>query len=120
MAKILLVEDNDMNRDLLSRHLERRGFDYVIACDGEVAVRLAHSEMPDLILMDMNLPVKSGSIAAREIKASALTSSIPIIALTAYASEEAIEKALLADFDAYETKPFRTQHLFDKIQTLLQ
>jgi len=119
MAKILIVEDNEMNRDLLSRHLQHHGFDFVVACDGNQGVELAHREMPDLILMDMNLPVKDGWIAAQEIKASVATGHIPIIALTAYASDEDREKALSAGWDEHEMKPFRTKLLFDKIHKLL-
>ncbi|MDX8406604.1 MAG: response regulator [Mariprofundus sp.] len=120
MARILLVEDNDMNRDLLCRHLQRRGFDFVLACDGEQAVARAHSDMPDLILMDMNLPVKDGWTAAQEIKASAQTGNIPIIALTAYASENDRAKALQAGCNEHQVKPFRVNDLFDKLQKLLQ
>jgi len=119
MAKILLVEDNEMNRDLLSRHLERRDFDFIIACDGNQAVELAHSEKPDLILMDMNLPIKDGWIAAQEIKASTVTQNIPIIALTAYASEDDRDNALSAGCDEYQVKPFRAKALFEKIEKLL-
>ncbi|NWF35772.1 response regulator [Mariprofundus sp. KV] len=119
MAKILLVEDNAMNLDILSRHLQRRGFGFVTAGDGDRAVQLAHSEQPDLILMDMNLPVKDGWSAVREIKASAATRDIPLIALTAYSSENDREKALAAGCDEYQMKPFRAKDLFDKIETLL-
>jgi len=119
MAKILLVEDNELNRDILSRHLQRRGFEFVIAGDGDRAVQLAESEQPDLILMDMNLPIKDGWSAAREIKASAATRAIPLIALTAYSSENDREKALAAGCDDYQMKPFRAKDLFDKIERLL-
>ena len=119
MAKILLVEDNEMNRDILSRHLKRRGFDFVLADNGNQAVELAGSEQPDLILMDMNLPVKDGWTAVAEIKASSATSEIPVIALTAYASEQDREKALAAGCDEHQVKPFRAIDLFDKIETLL-
>jgi len=120
MAKILLVEDNEMNRDILSRHLKRRGFDYLLAGDGEQAVTLARSEKPDLILMDMNLPVKDGWSATQELKASPATRDIPIIALTAYSSDNDREKALAAGCDEHESKPFRAQLLFDKIALLMQ
>lgn len=119
MAKILLVEDNPLNLDILSRHLQRRGFDFVTASDGNRAVELAHSEQPDLILMDMNLPLKDGWSAAKEIKASSATRDIPLIALTAYASENDREKALAAGCDEYQMKPFRAKSLFDKIDRLL-
>jgi len=119
MAKILLVEDNEMNRDILSRHLKRRGYDFVLAGDGNQAVTLAESEKPDLILMDMNLPVKDGWTAVAEMNASATTRNIPIIALTAYASETDREKALAAGCDEHQIKPFRAKDLFDKIETLL-
>lgn len=120
MAKILLVEDNEMNRDILSRHLQRRGFDVVLAADGSLAVQLAASESPDLILMDMNLPVKDGWTAVREIKASTASCNIPIIALTAYASGNDREKALEAGCDEHQVKPFRIKELFDKIEVLLR
>jgi len=119
MAKILLVEDNEMNRDILSRHLQRRGFDFVLAGDGNQAVKLAASEKPDLILLDMNLPVKDGWTAVSEIKAAAATSQIPVIALTAYASKTDREKALAAGCDEHQVKPFRAKDLFDKIEALL-
>jgi len=119
MAKILLVEDNEMNRDILSRHLKRRGFDFVLAGDGNQAVTLAESENPDLILMDMNLPVKDGWAAVAEINASTATSKIPVIALTAYTSETDRDKALAAGCDEHQVKPFRAKDLFDKIEALL-
>src|SRR5258708_36007091 len=93
MPRVLLVEDNEMNRDMLSRRLARRGFDVLIAVDGEQGVRMAKSEMPDLILMDMSLPVLDGWGAARQIKADACTHSIPLIALTAHAMSADREKA---------------------------
>jgi len=119
MAKVLLVEDNEMNRDILSRHLQRRGFDFVLAGDGDQAVSLALSERPDLILMDMNLPIKDGWTAVAEIKASITTSEIPVIALTAYSSEKDREKALAAGCDEHQVKPFRAKDLFNKIEALL-
>ncbi|MFN8457555.1 MAG: response regulator [Anaerolineae bacterium] len=119
MTKILLVEDNETNRDMLSRRLIRRGFEVVMADDGAQGVAMAHSEVPSLILMDMSLPVLDGWAAARQIKASIVTGSIPIIALTAHAMAGDREKALKAGCDEYETKPVEFQRLLGKIETLL-
>src|SRR5262249_25639730 len=105
MPKILLVEDNEMNRDMLSRRLERRGFQVVIAVDGQQGVDLARSETPDLILMDMSLPVLDGWEATRQLKGAAETRAIPIIALTAHAMAGDREKALEAGCNDYDTKP---------------
>ena len=105
MAKILLVEDNEMNRDMLSRRLIRRGFDVIIAVDGAQGVNMAVSEAPDLILLDMSLPVMNGWDVAQKLKADSSTSSIPTIALTAHAMGGDREKALEAVCDDYETKP---------------
>ncbi len=119
MPKILLVEDNEMNRDMLSRRLERRGFQVVIAVDGQQGVDLARSEAPDLILMDMSLPVLDGWEATRQLKKAAETRSIPIIALTAHAMAGDREKALEAGCDDYDTKPIELPRLLGKIDTLL-
>ena len=120
MAKILLVEDNEMNRDMLSRRLIRKGFDVVMAVDGEQAVALAQSELPDLILMDMSLPVIDGWEATRRVKAADTTSGIPIIALTAHAMAGDREKTLNAGCDDYDTKPIEMPRLLEKIETLLR
>jgi two-component system cell cycle response regulator DivK len=120
MAKILLVEDNEMNRDMLSRRLIRKGFDVVMAVDGEQAVALARSELPDLILMDMSLPVVDGWEATRRVKAADATSKIPIIALTAHAMSGDREKTLKAGCDDYDTKPIEMPRLLEKIETLLR
>ena len=120
MAKILLVEDNEMNRDMLSRRLERRGYQVVIAEDGASGVTKAKSEMPDLILMDMSLPVMDGWEATRQIKAVPETQHIPIIALTAHAMAGDEEKALAAGCNDYETKPVDLPKLLAKIDALLQ
>jgi CheY-like chemotaxis protein len=119
MAKILLVEDNEMNRDMLSRRLERKGHQVVIAVDGEQAQALAASEVPDLILMDMSLPVMDGWEAARRLKAGEQTKQIPIIALTAHAMAEDERKALEAGCDDYDTKPVELLRLLEKIDALL-
>jgi CheY-like chemotaxis protein len=120
MAKILLVEDNEMNRDMLSRRLLRKGFEVVIAVDGEQAVIMAQSERPDLILMDMSLPVIDGWEATRRVRADNTTSHIPIIALTAHAMSGDREKALNAGCDEYDTKPIELPRLLEKIDALLQ
>jgi len=120
MAKILLVEDNEMNRDMLSRRLERRGYLVVIAEDGATGVTKAKSETPDLILMDMSLPVMDGWEATRQIKAVPETQHIPIIALTAHAMAGDEEKALAAGCNDYETKPVDLPKLLAKIDALLQ
>src|SRR3712207_5806197 len=119
MAKILLVEDNEMNRDMLSRRLERKGYQVVMAVDGQAGVNMARSETPDLILMDMSLPVMDGWEATRQLKASPETQAIPIIALTAHAMSGDREKALEAGCDDYDTKPIELPHLLDKIEALL-
>jgi two-component system cell cycle response regulator DivK len=120
MAKILLVEDNEMNRDMLSRRLIRKGFEVVMAVDGEQAVALAQSERPDLILMDMSLPVIDGWEATRRVKAAETTSDIPIIALTAHAMSGDREKTLNAGCDDYDTKPIEMPRLLEKIDALLR
>lgn len=120
MAKILLVEDNEMNRDMLSRRLERKGFEVVMAPDGQQGVALATSEAPDLILMDMSLPVVDGWEATRRVKADDATRGIPVIALTAHAMIGDREKALDAGCDDYDTKPVDFPRLLGKIELLLQ
>ena len=119
MAKILLVEDNEMNRDMLSRRLERRGYEVVIAVDGQQGVDLAQSARPDLILMDMSLPVIDGWEATRRLKALADMKGTPIIALTAHAMSGDREKALEAGCDDYDTKPIELPRLLGKIESLL-
>jgi two-component system, cell cycle response regulator DivK len=119
MPKILLVEDNEMNRDMLSRRLLRKGYEVVMATDGEQAVVMARSESPQLILMDMSLPVFDGWEATRRIKAADETRMIPIIALTAHAMAGDREKSLEAGCDDYDTKPIELPRLLEKIETLL-
>ena len=119
MPKILLVEDNEMNRDMLSRRLRRKGYDVVMALDGEQAVAMSVSESPDLILMDMSLPVFDGWEATRRIKAAPATKAMPVIALTAHAMAGDREKSLEAGCDDYDTKPIELQRLLEKMETLL-
>ena len=119
MAKILLVEDNEMNRDMLARRLERRGYQVVIAIDGDQGVRLAQTEAPDLILMDMSLPVLDGWEATRRLRALPATHTIPIIALTAHAMAGDREQALQAGCNDYDSKPVEFTRLLGKIQALL-
>ena len=119
MPKILLVEDNEMNRDMLSRRLKRRGYEVVIAVNGAEGVDKANSIAPDLILMDMSLPVMDGWQATKNIKADPATNSIPIIALTAHAMSGDREKALQAGCDDYDTKPIELPRLLTKIKTFL-
>jgi CheY-like chemotaxis protein len=120
MLKILLVEDNEMNRDMLSRRLTRRGYEVVIAVDGQQGVDLAASAGPDVILMDMSLPVIDGWEATRRIKADAATSAIPVIALTAHAMSGDREQALAAGCDDYDTKPIELDRLLGKIAGQLE
>uniref|UniRef100_A0A832M3T5 Response regulator n=1 Tax=Oscillatoriales cyanobacterium SpSt-402 TaxID=2282168 RepID=A0A832M3T5_9CYAN len=119
MARILLVEDNEMNRDMLSRRLERKGFQILIAVDGVQGVALASAELPDLILMDMSLPELDGWEATRQLKTKPDTQPIPIIALTAHAMAGDREKCLDAGCDDYDTKPIEFPRLLSKIQSLL-
>jgi CheY-like chemotaxis protein len=119
MPKILIVEDNEMNRDMLSRRLERRGFVIALAVDGQQGVDMARSEKPDLILMDMSLPVMDGWTATRTIKDDAELSQIPVIALTAHAMAGDREKAMGAGCDDYDTKPIELTRLLEKIQKFL-
>jgi two-component system, cell cycle response regulator DivK len=118
-VKILLVEDNEMNRDMLSRRLERKGYEVVVAVDGQEGVTLARSEGPDLILMDMSLPVLDGWEATRQLKRVEATRSIPVIALTAHAMAGDRDRAVEAGCDDYDTKPIELTRLLGKIQTLL-
>ena len=118
MANILLVEDNEMNRDMLSRRLEKRGYTVVLAVDGGAGVAMAKSERPDLILMDMSLPVIDGWEATRQLKADDATRSIPVIALTAHAMAGDQEKALEAGCDDYDTKPVDLARLLAKMAAL--
>ena len=119
MSKVLLVEDNEMNRDMLSRRLERKGYEVVFAEDGSIAVDLAGSEQPDLILMDMSLPVLDGWEATRRIKADAATKAIPVIALTAHAMAGDREKAMEVGCEDYDTKPVDFPRLLGKIEALI-
>ncbi|MBI3916990.1 MAG: response regulator [Betaproteobacteria bacterium] len=119
MAKILLVEDNEMNRDMLSRRLQKKGYEVFIAVDGEAGVKMAQSERPDLILMDMSLPGLDGWEASRQLKAGADTQAIGIIALTAHAMAQDKEKALAAGCDDFDTKPIDLARLTEKIEALL-
>ena len=119
MPRILLVEDNEMNRDMLSRRLARREYEVLVAVDGGEGVMMAGSEAPDLILMDMSLPVMDGWEATRQIKASLETKSIPIIALTAHAMSGDREKAMEAGCDDYDTKPIELPRLLSKMEALL-
>ncbi len=119
MKKILLVEDNEMNRDMLSRRLVRNGFEVIMAVDGEQGVVMARSERPDLILMDMSLPVLDGWEATRRVRSSEATAAIPIIALTAHAMSGDREKAIEAGCNDYDTKPIEMPRLLGKINALL-
>jgi two-component system, cell cycle response regulator DivK len=119
MAKILIVEDNEMNRDMLSRRLVRRGYEVVMAIDGEQGIAAARSERPDLILMDMSLPVVDGWEATHRLKAEPQTRGIPIIGLTAHAMAGDREKVINAGCDDYDTKPVELPRLLQKIEVLL-
>jgi two-component system, cell cycle response regulator DivK len=119
MSKILLVEDNEMNRDMLSRRLIRKGYEVVMALDGLQAVEMAASEQPDVILMDMSLPGLDGWEATRQIKSAAPTRTIPVIALTAHAMSGDREKALEAGCDDYDTKPIDLPRLLEKVTAAL-
>lgn len=118
MAKILIVEDNEMNRDMLSRRLERRGFTVVMAVDGGEGVAMARSEMPDLVLMDMSLPVMNGWEATQAIRADATIAHLPVIALTAHSMPGDREKAMEAGCDDYDTKPVDLARLLSKMAAL--
>ena len=119
MARILIVEDNEMNRDMLSRRLKRKGFDIEVAVDGQQGVEMATASPPDLVLMDMSLPVKDGWAATRELKANPATASLTIIALTAHAMDGDRQKAMEAGCDDYDTKPIDLKRLLGKINALL-
>ena len=120
MTKILLVEDNEMNRDMLSRRLARKGYEVIMALDGRQAVEMATAETPDLILMDMSLPVIDGWEATRQVKAAPATRAIPVIALTAHAMAGDREKAIQAGCDDYDTKPIDFPRLLEKMASLLE
>ena len=120
MAKLLLVEDNEMNRDMLSRRLIRKGYQVTMAFDGQQAIDLAASESPDVILMDMSLPVIDGWEATRQIKARPETKDIPIIALTAHAMAGDREKTIAAGCNDYDTKPIELPRLLGKIEALIK
>jgi two-component system cell cycle response regulator DivK len=119
MPKILVVEDNELNRDMLSRRLAKRGYDVEVAADGAQGIELARSLQPDLIVMDVGLPVVDGLEATRRLKAEARTSPIPIVALTANAMPGDDQKALAAGCEAYDTKPVDIARLLEKIEALL-
>ena len=119
MPKVLVVEDNEMNRDMLSRRLQRRGYEVVVSVDGEDGVNKARSESPDIILMDMDLPVLDGWAATKMLKAAPETQTIPVIALTAHAMAGDREKALEAGCDDYDTKPVEFARLVEKMEKLL-
>jgi CheY-like chemotaxis protein len=119
MKKILLVEDNEMNRDMLSRRLARKGYEVSIAVDGRQGVEMAQTAAPDLILMDMSLPVLDGWEATRQLKNSDATRHIPVIALTAHAMSGDRERALEAGCDDYDTKPIELPRLLEKIESML-
>jgi CheY-like chemotaxis protein len=119
VAKILIVEDNEMNRDMLARRLARRGYEVLVAVDGAEGIASAQKQVPDLILMDMSLPVVDGWEAARRLKADPGTASIPIVALTAHAMAGDRNKALNAGCDAYQTKPVELPRLLETMQELL-
>ena len=118
MSKILIVEDNEMNRDMLSRRLLKKGFEIIIAVDGAEGVEKTINEKPDLVLMDMSLPVMDGWEATKNLKANNETAKIPIIALTAHAMAQDKEKALAAGCDEYDTKPIDLNRLLSKISSL--
>ncbi len=120
MTRILLVEDNEMNRDMLSRRLERKGYEVLLALDGQQGVDMTRAERPDLVLMDMSLPVLDGWAATRQLKADAETTRIPVIALTAHAMASDRDAALEAGCDDYDTKPIELPRLLEKIVRLLE
>ncbi len=120
MAKVLLIEDNEMNRDMLSRRLIKRGYEVVMAIDGQQGIDMAVSEKPDLILLDMSLPVVDGWEAAKQIKANPLSAKAPLIALTAHAMAADRERAISAGCDDFDTKPVELPRLLGKMETLLK
>ena len=119
MPQILLVEDNEMNRDMLSRRLIRKGFEVLMAFDGDECMQLLSTRTPDLVLMDINLPGRDGYELTREIKADPKTNAIPVIALTAHAMSGDREKSIAAGCDDYDTKPVDFKRLLGKIQDLI-
>ncbi|AKH69338.1 Response regulator receiver domain protein [Spongiibacter sp. IMCC21906] len=119
MAKLLLVEDNEMNRDMLSRRLGRKGYDVIVAVDGEQGLSMCRDSQPDLMLLDMSLPVKDGWQVASEMKADTDLKAVPIIALTAHAMADDRQRALAAGCDDYDTKPVDLPRLLGKIEALL-
>ena len=119
MVRVLLVEDNEMNRDMLSRRLSRKGYEVSVALDGAAALQAAATDLPALILMDMSLPVMDGWEATRRIKADAATAAIPVIGLTAHAMEGDREKCLAAGCDDYDTKPVDLPRLLEKMRNQL-
>ena len=119
MTRVLIVEDNEMNRDMLSRRLQRKGYEIDIAVDGQAGVEAARANRPDIVLMDMSLPIMDGWEATRQLKADADTQSIPVIALTAHAMEGDRQKALEAGCDDYDTKPVNLKSLLEKMENLL-
>lgn len=119
MTKILIVEDNEMNRDMLSRRLQRKGYEIVTAVDGVDGLSKATSEYPDIILMDLSLPIMDGWMATQRLKANPQTRALPVIALTAHAMQGDCEKALASGCDDYDTKPIDFPHLLAKIELLL-
>jgi CheY-like chemotaxis protein len=119
MAKILLVEDNEMNRDMLSRRLAKRGYEVIVAVDGQDGIDQAKATQPDLILIDMSLPVKDGWVATAELKSDVSTKNIPVIGLSAHAMAGDREKAIDAGCDDYDTKPIEIDRLMGKIQAIL-
>lgn len=119
MPKVLVVEDNEMNRDMLTRRLQRRGYEVIVSTDGEDGVQKARSESPDIILMDMDLPILDGWAATQKLKADPETQPIPVIALTAHAMAGDREKALESGCDDYDTKPVEFSRLITKMEVLL-
>jgi CheY-like chemotaxis protein len=119
MATILLVEDNEMNYDMLSRRLRRKGYDVLIATDGQAGIEMARAEMPALVLMDMSLPILDGWEATQQLKAASETRAIPVIALTAHAMPGDRDRALAAGCDDYDSKPVEFERLLGKIRELL-
>jgi len=119
MAKVLLVEDDEMNRDMLGRRLQRQGMEVLVAVDGEQAIAMAQTHSPDVILMDMSLPVVDGWEATRRLKAAPETRAIPVLALTAHAMDGDRERSLAVGCDDYDTKPIEFRRLLAKIQTIL-
>jgi CheY-like chemotaxis protein len=119
MSKVLLVEDNEMNRDMLSRRLQRKGYEVLLAIDGQQGIDLCRASAPDILLLDMSLPVKDGWQVASEMKADSAMSHIPIIALTAHAMADDRQRALQAGCDDYDTKPVDLPRLLAKIERLL-